>query len=116
MKIRTIYQKVKNMEAARTFWESFFGLKPSKNSTNWCQFNLENINFALLLDVFDDEVKGSNAVPVFELLENEIVKYVKKAEALGCVVVIDGLENPDMQSIVLKDPAGNEFEISKFHI
>ncbi|SRR5665213_1261799 len=115
MKIRTIYQKVQNMETARTFWESFLGLKPSKNSTNWCQFDLENINFALLLDVFDDEVKGSNTVPVFELPENEIPKVMEKAKALGCVVVIDGLLNPDMQSIVLKDPSGNEFEISKFH-
>jgi hypothetical protein len=115
MKIRTVYQKVKNMEVARTFCESFLGLKPSKNSDKWCQFNLENINFALLLDVFDDEVKGSNTVPVFELQENEITKYVEKAKALGCMVVIDGLSNPDMQSIVLKDPAGNEFEISKVH-
>ncbi|HXL73311.1 MAG TPA: VOC family protein [bacterium] len=104
------------MEAARAFWESFLGLKPSKNSDKWCQFNLENINFALLLDVFDDEVKGSHAVPVFELPENEIPKIVEKAKALGCIVIIDGLSNPDMQSIVLKDPAGNEFEISKFHI
>jgi len=116
MKIRTIYQKVQNMETARTFWESFLGFKPSKSSPKWCQFDLENINFALLLNVFDDEFKGSNTVPVFELSESEIAKYVEKAKALGCVVVIDGLTNPDMQSIVLRDPSGNEFEISKFHI
>lgn len=116
MKIRTIYQKVKNMEAARFFWESFFSLKPSKSSPKWCQFDLENINFALLLNVFDDELKGSNTVPVFELPEDEIVKVVEKAKALSCVVVIDGLSSPDMQSIVLKDPSGNEFEISKVHL
>ncbi|HTA77599.1 MAG TPA: VOC family protein [bacterium] len=116
MKIRTLYQKVQNIEMARTFWESFLGLKPAKSSAMWCEFRLDNINFALLLNDFGDELKGSNVVPVFEFPENEIEKAVEKAKALDCAVVLDGLANPDMKSIVLKDPLGNEFEISQIHL
>ena len=116
MKIRTIYQKVLNMEKARTFWESFLEMKPSKSSSNWCGFQLENVNFALLLNDFGDEIKGTSTVPVFEFSDSEIEKAVEKAKGLGCTVVLDGLGDPHMQSIVLKDPSGNEFEISKFHI
>ncbi len=115
MKIRTLYQKVQNIETARTFWETFLGLKPSKSSAMWCEFRLENINFALLLNDYGDEVKGSNVVPVFEFAESEIGKAVEKAKALDCTVVLDGLANPDMKSIVLRDPSGNEFEISQIH-
>jgi hypothetical protein len=115
MKIRTIYQKVQNMEAARFFWESFLSLKPSQSSPQWCSFQLENVTFALLLNDFGDDLKGSNAVPVFELPDSEIGKALNKAKALGCTVVLDGLLNPDIQSVVLKDPCGNEFEISKIH-
>ena len=116
MKIRTVYQKVQNMESARIFWESFLDLKPAKSSKGWCGFQLENVNFALLLQEEGDDFKGSNTVPVFEFPETEIKKAVDKAKALGCMVVLDGLADPNMQSIVLKDPSGNEFEISKFHI
>lgn len=115
MKIRTIYQKVQNLEAAKIFWSNFLGAQPSQSSSNWCSFRLENLNFSLLLNDYGDEFKGSNSVPVFELDEGEIEQAVQKAKSLGAAVVLDGLADPKMKSIVLKDPSGNEFEISKLH-
>ena len=68
--------------------------------------------FALLLNDYGDEFKGSNCVPVFEFEGNEIVKCVEKAKSLGCLIVFDGLDDPNVQSIVLKDPNGNEFDLN----
>ncbi len=115
MKIRTIYQKVQDLEAAKSFWVSFLEQQPSKSSSNWCSFRLENLNFSLLLNDYGDELKGSNSVPVFELDEGEIEQVVQKAKTLGAVVILDGLADPKMKSIVLKDPLGNEFEVSLSH-
>jgi hypothetical protein len=115
MKIRTIYQKVQNPETAKVFWSAFLELQPSQSSSHWCSFQLENLNLAFLLNDFGDDLKGSNTVPVFELAEGDIEKSVLKAKSLGAVVVLDGLNDPKMKSVVLKDPSGNEFEISKPH-
>lgn len=75
---------------------------------------LENIRFALLLDT-DDAVKGSNSVPVFEFADDAVMGAVEKAESLGAKIVVDGLKDPDLLSIVFSDPCGNEFEVSTFH-
>jgi catechol 2,3-dioxygenase-like lactoylglutathione lyase family enzyme len=115
MKIRTIYQKVQNLDKARTFWESFLGIRPVKSSNKWCAFQLENLLFALLLNDYGDDFKGTNCVPVFEFGDHEIKRHVEKTKALGGTVVFDGLADPNIQSIVIKDPSGNEFEISKVH-
>jgi predicted lactoylglutathione lyase len=115
MKIRTLYQKVQDLEKAKAFWTSFLDQQPALSSANWCSFQLENLNFALLLNDFGDELKGSNAVPVFEFAENELEPTLQRAKSLGAIVVLDGLKEPKMKSIVFKDPSGNEFEISLLH-
>ena len=115
MKIRTVYQKVPDLGSAKNFWTAFLGISPSKDSPKWCEFQLENIRFALLLNDYGDKFQGSNSVPVFELSEAEMGAKVEKAKALGATVVLDGLADPKVQSIVLKDRQGNEFELSKVH-
>jgi hypothetical protein len=115
MKIRTVYQKVQNLGIAKAFWESFLGMKPAKSSAKWCAFQLENVAFALLLNDFGDVFTGANCVPVFEFQDQEIGSYVEKAKSLGCTLVFDGLADPNVQSAVVKDPSGNEFEISRVH-
>ena len=115
MRIRTVYQKVTDLQRAKSFWTALFGISPAKNSPKWCEFQLENIRFALLLNDYGDKFQGSNAVPVFELNDPEVNGLVEKAKALGATVVLDGLADPKVKSVVLKDPQGNEFELSKAH-
>jgi len=115
MKIRTVYQKVLDIEQAKGFWKDLLGFSPVKDSGNWCEFQLENIRFAILLNDFGDEVKGSGCVPVFEFADEDLSLFVDRAKKLGCSVVFDGLEEPNIQSIVLRDPQGNEFEASRIH-
>jgi catechol 2,3-dioxygenase-like lactoylglutathione lyase family enzyme len=116
MRIRTVYQKVKDLQKAKDFWEAFLGMAPSKVSKIWCEFKLENINFALLLaDDPLEQFSETNCVPVFEFKETEIPTVVAKARSLGCELVFDGLDDPDIQSVVFFDPFGYEFEISKVH-
>jgi len=115
MKVRTVYQKVKDLPKAKAFWSAFLGQAPVKDLPNWCAFSLENLNFALLLNDFDDLAAGSNAVPVFEVSKDEMTDWVEKARGLGCSVIFDGLADIKMGSIVLQDPNGHEFELSFPH-
>ncbi len=115
MKIRTIYLKSNNLEAAKSFWSELIGLEPNKNTESWVEFKLDNINLGIWPNDGNDSWSGSNTVPVFEFQDHEIQKYIDKAKDLGATVIIDGLNNTNLLSIVFSDPWGNEFEISKFH-
>jgi hypothetical protein len=115
VRIRTFYFKVKNMPAAAEFWRSFLDVQPSKASARWTQFEVGGMNLALILNDFDEGVRGSNGVPVFEVEDAQVESSVISAKSLGAKVVFDGLKDPDVLSVVLSDPAGNEFEISKKH-
>lgn len=115
MKIRTIYFKVNNMERAVKFWKSLLNVEPHKKFEAWHEFVLGNIRLGLLLSGSEDKFSGSNCVPVFEFDDKDLPKYIEKAKKLGAKVVVDGLKDPNLKSIVFKDPFGNEFEFSKFH-
>jgi len=78
-------------------------------------FMTENIRLGLLLNDFNDKYTGSNCVPVFELPDDEVMQYVDRAKQLGATVIEDGLNDPELLSVVFADPFGNEFEVSKFH-
>ncbi len=41
--------------------------------------------------------------------------YIEKAKGLSSSVILDGLTNPNLWSIVFANPWGKEFELSKFH-
>lgn len=115
MKVRTVYFKVTDMKKAVDFWKKFLNIKPHKTSPKWHEFMVGNLRLGLLLNDFDDKHSGSNCVPVFEFSDEELPKYIKRAESLGAKLVFDGLDNPNILSIVFVDPFGNEFELSKFH-
>lgn len=115
MKIRTIYLKVTDMKKAVDFWKEFLEIEPHKASPKWHEFIVGNLRFGLLLNDFGDKYAGSNCVPVFEFRDKEILKYIKKAKSLGAKVIVDGLKNPNLLSVVFIDTLGNEFEVSKFH-
>ena len=39
--------------------------------------------------------------------------FIERAKSLGASVVIDGLDDPKMHSIVLAAPSGHEFELCR---
>jgi len=103
------------MPKAVAFWQSFLGIAPHKMFAGWHEFMTDNIRLGLLLNDFNDKYTGSNCVPVFELPDNQVMEYVDRAKSLGAKVIEDGLNDPELLSVVFSDPFGNEFEVSKFH-
>ena len=114
MNVKKVYFKVNDMRTAVAFWIDFLGIQPHKQSKNWYEFRVGDSSFGLLLNDFGDKYNGSNCVPVFEFLEIE--KMIEKAKSLGAEVVLDGMDDPKLNSVVFKDPEGNEFEVSKLGI
>lgn len=115
MKIRTIYFKVTDMVKAVSFWQELLKVEPHKKFDKWHEFMVGNVRLGLLLNDFGDKYSGSSCVPVFEFEDSEVMGYVEQAKKLGAKIITEGLDNPDLQSVVFSDPFGNEFEISKFH-
>ncbi len=115
IKIRTVYFKVSDMQAAINFWSSLLELNPRKSGPKYSEFAASNINLGLVLNDFGDKFQGANCVPVFEFADDELDSYIRKAKNLGGQVIVDGLNDPNLLSIVFADPCGNEFELSKFH-
>ena len=114
-KIRTVYFKVSEMDKAVAFWQPLLGLSPVKAGTKYSEFRVDNINLGLVLNDFGDKFEGANCVPVFEFADDELPAYIEKAKSLGGTVILDGLSDPHLLSIIVADPWGNEFELSKFH-
>jgi predicted lactoylglutathione lyase len=54
-------------------------------------------------------------VPVFEFDESNLHIFLDRARGLGATVVLDGLKNEAMRSIVLASPDGHEFELCTCH-
>lgn len=115
MKIRTIYFKVDDMKKAVKFWSSLLGMKPHKKFAQWHEFMVGNVRLGLLLNDFGDKFSGCNCVPVFEFSDKQLTKYIERAKKSGAKIVVDGLDDPDLKSVVFSDPFGNQFEMSKFH-
>jgi catechol 2,3-dioxygenase-like lactoylglutathione lyase family enzyme len=115
MKIRTIYFKVPDARKAANFWQAILQVAPHKNSDNWQEFMCGNIRLGLLLNDFGDEFHGSGCVPVFEFPDDQLQGYIDRAIKAGGTVVLDGLNDPNLKSFVMRDPFGHEFELSKFH-
>ncbi len=115
MKIRTLYFKVDDIEAAAHFWGRLLNITPHKNFESWKEFMLGNIRFGLLKNDFGDEFKGSGCVPVFEFDDNDLPVFIERAKNLGAEILVDGLDDPNLKSIVFRDPFGHEFELSRFH-
>ncbi len=115
MRVRTLYFKVVDMDRAVTFWEALLEKRANRKSDRWSEFPLEGARLGLLLNDFEDDVAGSGGVPVFELEDAVIDAHVQRAVSLGASIVVDGLNDPKMNSIVLAAPDGHEFEICRCH-
>ncbi|UTH73689.1 VOC family protein [Chromobacterium sp. IIBBL 290-4] len=111
MRIRSVYLKVLDMEAERAFWQAFLLSEPSKSGSHWSEFALDGARLGLLLNDFGEKIAGSGAVPVFEFEAGDLPSAIARAQSAGALVVLDGLDNPQMNSIVLSTPGGHEFEL-----
>jgi hypothetical protein len=103
------------MKQAVDFWQALLSIKPHKTFDTWHEFMIGDVRLGLLLNDFNDKYIGSNCVPVFEFTDTELINIISKVKELKVNVIEDGLENPDLLSLVCKDPFGNEFELSKYH-
>lgn len=111
MRVRSCYFKVTNMQAEVAFWGSLLQAGPLKSSTHWSEFMVGSTRIGFLLNDFGDTLVGCSSVPVLEVDEGSMDATVARAKAAGATVVLDGLANPKMNSIVLASPGGHEFEL-----
>jgi len=113
MRIRTVYFKVLDMAQAVAFWQGLLQTAPLKHTPRWSEFKLGEVRLGLLLNDFDEQISGVACVPVLECAETEIAALLERAKSLGATVVIDGLDDPKMNSVVLATSFGNEFEVCR---
>ena len=111
MRVRSSYFKVQNMKAEVQFWRSLLQSEPSKESPQWSEFMLGSARIGFLLNDFGENLLGCSCVPVLEVEEGTMNEVVSRAKSCGATVVLDGLSNPKMNSIVMASPGGHEFEL-----
>lgn len=111
MRVRSSYFKVKDMQAEVNFWRVLLHLEPIKSSSHWSEFMIEGQRIGFLPNDFGEELIGCSSVPVLEVDEGSMDATVTRAKGAGAVVILDGLSNPKMNSIVLASPGGHEFEL-----
>jgi hypothetical protein len=111
MRVRSTYFKVQDMEAEVSFWRTLLQSEPIKASAHWSEFMVAGTRIGFLLNDFDEQLSGCSSVPVFEVDDGEMTTTIARAKHAGATVVLDGLGNPKMNSIVLASPGGHEFEL-----
>jgi Glyoxalase-like domain len=111
MRVRSTYFKVQDMDAEVSFWRALLQNEPIKASTHWSEFMVAGTRIGFLLNDFGEQLAGCSSVPVLEMDDGEMEPTIARAKAAGATVVLDGLANPKMNSIVLASPGGHEFEL-----
>ena len=111
MKVRSSYFKIKDMAAEVAFWRALLQIEPAKSSTHWSEFLVGGVRLGFLLNDFGEVLIGCSCVPVLEVETGTMASTVARAKGAGATVVLDGLENPKMNSIVMASPGGHEFEL-----
>ena len=111
MRVRSSYFKVLNMELEVAFWSAILQIEPIKANSHWSEFKIGEARIGFLLNDFCEELKGSACIPVLEFEPAELLSAIERAKSVGATVILDGLSNPKMNSIVLASPGGHEFEL-----
>jgi len=99
------------MQAEVEFWRVLLEQEPTKSSSHWSEFLIAGQRLGFLLNDFGEELVGCSSVPVLEVDEGAMKATIDRAKGAGAVVILDGLNNPKMNSIVLASPGGHEFEL-----
>ena len=111
MKIRSSYFKVVDMVAEVAFWQTLLQIEPIKSTSYWSEFMVSGTRLGFLLNDFGEVLTGCSCVPVFEVDAGTMAQTVECAKGAGAKVVLDGLNDPKMNSIVMASPGGHEFEL-----
>ena len=111
MRVRSTYFKVSNMAAELAFWRALLQMEPLKEGSHWSEFMIGSTRMGFLLNDFGEQWVGASCVPVLEVDEGAMPATVARAKAAGASVVLDGLADPKMNSIVMASPDGHEFEL-----
>lgn len=106
MRVRSTHFKVQDMEAEVSFWRA-----RCINPALWSEFLIGSTRVGFLLNDFDEQLSGCGSVPVFEVNDGEITATIARATQAGATVVLDGRDNPKMNSIMLASPGAHEFEL-----
>ena len=117
MRVRTVYFKVRRLEDAAAFWRAFLGTPPVKSFPEWVEFRVGELNLGLLRAEAADRRAANPCVPVFEVADAEVDACIQRAKDLGATVLLEGEDHPDYPrtAAVLRDPFGNEFEVTNLH-
>ncbi len=111
MRVRSSYFKVSDMDAEVNFWRKLLVIEPIKATTHWTEFLVQGVRIGFLLNDFNEELVGCSCVPVLEVQGGAMAATITRAKESGATVILDGLSNPKMNSIVLATPGGHEFEL-----
>ena len=116
MKVRTVYFKVRRLEDAAAFWSALLARPPAKSFPEWIEFRVGSVNLGLLRTHGPTSAQPG-CVPVFELPDDEVEGCIRRAKELGATVLLEGEDHPDhpRTAAVLRDPFGNEFEVTNLH-
>jgi catechol 2,3-dioxygenase-like lactoylglutathione lyase family enzyme len=118
MRVRTVYFKVRDLDAARDWWQAFLQSEPRKAFAEWCEFRVGDTNLGLLS--FPSYIPAGgrpSCIPVLEFSDETIVAVIARAKELGATALLEGEAHPDHPNVaaVLVDPFGNEFEVTNYH-
>jgi len=112
MRLRTVYFKVSDVAATAGFWGRLLEREVDASYEDWMEYKVGDVRIAFIKET---PATGSNCVPVFEMPREMIANSVQHALEIGARIVLNGLDDPEVRSIVLEDPFGNEFEFTMFH-
>jgi catechol 2,3-dioxygenase-like lactoylglutathione lyase family enzyme len=117
VRVRTVYFKVRRLEDAAAFWGAFLGTPPVRSFPEWVEFRVGEVNLGLLRAEAADRRAANPCVPVFEVADAEVDACIQRAKDLGATVLLGGEDHPDYPrtAAVLRDPFGNEFEVTNLH-
>ncbi|MGQ0590617.1 MAG: VOC family protein [Sphingosinicella sp.] len=105
---------VKDMPAARAWYEEVLGLPKSRNgpTSPWVEFDLPGGGCLAITTVSESEPSAS-AGGTIALEVEDLDGLVADLKAKGAAVVADGIEGPGCHMAVVKDPDGNAIILHK---
>lgn len=105
---------VKDMAAARAFYEETLGLGPSRSGATspWVEFDLPGGGCLAITTVTGGEPSASAGGTIaFEV--DDLSATVEDLKAKGVAFAAEGIESPVCRMAVIKDPEGNSIILHK---
>jgi predicted enzyme related to lactoylglutathione lyase len=105
---------VKDMAAARAFYETTLGLGPSRNSATspWVEFDLPGGGCLAITTVTGDE-PSANAGGTIAFEVDDLPATIEDLKTKGVAFAAEGIESPVCRMAIIKDPEGNSIILHK---